>query len=141
MSSALFWAVLLACDGTSGEQGLPANAVAVELEAPTYAEHIRPLFEQHCVSCHAHGAVMHAGVELDTYASARSVRVRNACTAISAELISEFGEHLIPQAGLAEQEACAPWEPLSMPPGATMRLSPDQQRMLAVWVANGAPEF
>lgn len=136
---------LFACDsGTVGtlDTGptLQPASLPVDTTAPTYTEDIAPLLATYCVDCHAHNAVMYAGVELDSYASARSVRVRNACTSIAPELIDEFSAHLIPQDGHSSESACAPWETLSMPPGAMTRLTPDQQRMLAVWVANGAPE-
>ena len=135
--------LLTACDGGAPAAGAGARqpaALPVELTAPTYTEHIAPLLAVYCVDCHEHNAIMYAGVELDTYASARSTRVRSACTALTPSLISEFSAHLIPQDGHSDLSACAPWEPHSMPPGAMTRLTPDQQRMLAIWVANGAPE-
>lgn len=131
---------IVGCDDGAATAAADHATAAIELEAPTYSEHIRPLLATFCADCHTHDAVMHAGVELDTYAAARSARVRNACTAISPELVEEFSDVLLPRAGHSDQDACETWAPLSMPPGAMMRLSPDQQRMLAVWVANGAPE-
>lgn len=133
---------LIACDAEVLDTGpaLQPATLPVNTVAPTYTEHIAPLLETYCVDCHAHDGVMYAGVELDTYASARSVRVRNTCTALTPALVDEFSAHLIPQDGHSDESACAPWETFSMPPGAMTRLTPDQQRMLATWVANGAPE-
>lgn len=138
--------MLMACDtgtpavDTAFAANIQPTALPVNTTSPTYTADIAPLLNVFCVDCHAHNAVMYAGVELDSYASARSVRVRNTCTALSPDLISEFSTHLIPQDGHSSEAACAPWEAHSMPPGAMTRLSPEQQRMLAVWVANGAPE-
>ena len=140
----LILTALLACDAgapaeDTGAARQPAT-LPLDTVAPTYTEHIQPLLEVYCVDCHAHNAVMYAGVELDSYAAARSVRVRNTCTSLTPDLINEFSAHLIPQDGHSNEAACAPWDAFSMPPGAMTRLTPDQQRMLAVWVANGAPE-
>jgi hypothetical protein len=133
---------VIACDAEviNTDPTRQPTTLPVDIAAPTYSEHIAPLLETYCVDCHAHNGVMYAGVELDTYAAARSVRVRNTCTAISPQLVDEFGDWLIPQDGHSGLSACAPWEAFSMPPGAMGRLTPDQQRMLAIWVANGAPE-
>ena len=130
---------MLACDVVEESAPTPI-ALSIDLETPTYTDHIQPLLAMYCVDCHKHDGVMHAGVELDTYASARSVRVRNACTSLTPNLILEFSPYLIPQDGHSDLNACEPWEPYSMPPGVMPRLTAEQQRMLAIWVANGAPE-
>jgi hypothetical protein len=133
-------ALLLACGSQSPDTADRQPATLPVDTTPTYTDDIAPLLAAYCVDCHAHDAVMYAGVELDSYAAARSVRVKNTCTAISPDLIDEFADWLIPQDGHSGEPACAPWESYSMPPGAMTRLTPDQQRMLAVWVALGAPE-
>ena len=135
----LLLTILWGCDAPA-EAPLQPHGLAIELENPTYTEHIKPLLAVYCVDCHEHDGVMHAGVELDTYESARSVRVRNACTSLTPTLILEFAPYLIPQDGHSDEPACAPWDPYSMPPGTMVRLTSSQQRMLAVWVANGGPE-
>ena len=109
------------------------------VEAPTYERDIKPLLARYCVDCHQSGGVMYAGVELDTYASARSVRVKNTCTAISPALVDIYGDWLLPQAGHGSEVPCGPWEVHSMPPGAGSHLSRGEQHTLARWVAQGAP--
>ena len=133
MRATVFIGLLSACQTTTVDPALYTTT-------PTYTEDIQPILETWCVDCHSHDGVMYAGVELDTYASARSTRARSTCTAITPELIDRFGAYLLPLAGSDGQSPCAPWEPHSMPPGAMARLSVDEQILLARWVETGALE-
>lgn len=115
---------LLACDAT-----VP--------ETPTYTEHVRPILEEHCVRCHR-AERRDGDVELDRYASARSTRVRSACTSIRPELVEAFGEHLLPGSG--DPVPCRDWVVGSMPPGAVEHLDLWQQDVFVRWIVVGAPE-
>ncbi len=106
--------------------------------SPSYAADIAPLLEEFCTRCHTSRGRRDAGVELDRYASARSTRVKNACVSVSTEVIDLYGGDLLPEAGYGSPIPCEPWEALSMPPGATPRLSREQQELMANWIATGA---
>lgn len=121
--------------------GLPASALdsGVGAPAPTWEGDIAPLMDAHCARCHAAAGRMAGGVDLSTYRAARAARVTSVCTSVNPEVIDAFGDHLVPLGGTAAG-ACADLDLLSMPPGATPRLSLYDQVTYARWVAQGAPE-
>ncbi len=90
--------------------------------SPSYEE-VAALFEVHCVRCHTHRESMYGGVELDTWEAANATRVKNACVSVS----PERGRGL----------NCRGYAPLSMPPGATLRLSEEEQDLLMAWTLDG----
>ncbi|MCB9679085.1 MAG: hypothetical protein H6737_28545 [Alphaproteobacteria bacterium] len=116
---------------------LAGCAAAPAPDAPTYAE-VSPVLERHCTRCHTSEGRRDGGVELDRYASARSTRVRAACTAVEADVAERYGLH----SENADPGAapCEGWRPASMPPGAIEHLTPAEQELLARWVvAEGPP--
>jgi len=132
---ALFTVLLAGCQATLADLD-PASLEA----APTFTRDVLPLYEKYCIDCHTRGARMDGGVALDVYVAAHSTRVRSACVSIGTDVINEYGAWLLPEAGYGSPVPCEPWVPLSMPPGATPRLTLGEQVTLARWVAAGAPE-
>lgn len=116
-----------------------ADPASFEAE-PTWSEDIAPLLERSCVSCHDGRGAFEGGVELATYAAARSTRVPATCTAISQDVADHFADVLVLPTDSGGDASCSGWEPLSMPPGTATRLSPTEQVLLARWVELGAPE-
>jgi len=131
----------LALSALVGACGLPAGDIdsGVGAPDPTWEADIAPLVDAHCVRCHAAAGRMSGGVDLSSYSVARSTRVTSVCTSVNQEVIDAFAEHLVPLGGTASGP-CADLELLSMPPGATPRLSLYDQVTYARWVALGAPE-
>lgn len=118
--------LLIACGAADG---LPAEV--------TYEAHVAPILDRHCVRCHSEAGSLYAGVGVDEYRNARSSRIRSVCTAVSAEVVATYGDTLA-SASQPELGPCADWAVGSMPPGAKLRLSGQEQELLARWVAQGA---
>ncbi len=108
-------------------------------ETVTYTEHVQPILERHCVRCHAEGGPLYAGVGVEQYRNARSTRIRSVCTALDQGTVDAYGDVLRSEA-TPEAGPCADWVVGSMPPGAKFRLTQDERELLALWVAQGAPE-
>ncbi len=135
--------ILLVFGLSSACNGGTVQAVSPELflASPTYEGSIQFILRDRCVACHdSHGKIA-GGVELDTYASAYSNRVRNACVSITPALVDRFAEVLMPHPTNppTEQVVCNDWEPLTMPNGAEPLLTPAEQVLLVRWVEIGAP--
>lgn len=129
---------LAACGGDT----IDWSRVAAEARAttPTYSAQIEPLLRENCVECHTRHGLRAGGVELDLYESARSTAQHNACVSISEELIAQFAGAL--RAPLRERPGggpCGDWKVFGMPPGASSKLSPYEQALLARWIEVGAP--
>ena len=107
---------------------VPPEVWALE---PTYEQHVRPLFEKHCVSCHTSLGARSGGVELDAYES----------VAVEPEVVSRFAAVLEPfqRSGEPIRPACDGWEVGSMPAGARPGLLLEEQIILGRWVETGAP--
>ncbi|KAA3607843.1 MAG: alkyl hydroperoxide reductase [Planctomycetota bacterium] len=88
-------------------------------QAPTYAEHLAPLLEKHCVACH--GATGNAPFRLDDLDQAQTF----------AEMMAE----------VVEQERMPPW--YAHPDHGEFvndrRLKAEEKRMFVEWAAAGAP--
>jgi hypothetical protein len=74
-------------------------------EVPTYSEHVKPIMEYYCVACHYPGG---EEPDLSTYEA----------------VLDDF-----------EETAEEVFESRSMPPGASRRLSPREETILARWAA------
>lgn len=135
---------------------------------PTFSADIEPLLEERCLSCHAAPTLSNAGLgyvvpTLDgdepQWANgpvdlqiARSTALRAVCTAISPAMIDAYSESLTSVAFSrpavwedseffeADLKTCAHWKPLSMPPGAGRKLTPEEQLMFVRWLEGGMPE-
>lgn len=107
-------------------------------QTPSFSDDIAPILDTHCVRCHDRDGTLDAGVELDNYVGARGARVSSTCTAIGNDVVDLFAADLLPEGGFGSQVPCEPWQTLSMPPGAEVKLSIVEQVMLAQWVATGA---
>ncbi len=105
---------------------------------PTYERDIAPLMLEYCVPCHDSRGVRDGGVELDRYEPVYAGRVKLACVSIEQSTVDEFAGAL---ASLADPSGppCADWPLSSMPVGATPKLTPAEQAVLARWVAAGGP--
>jgi len=103
----------------------------------SYAEHVAPVLQRHCVRCHEEGGQLFAGVGVDQFLNARSTRVRSVCTAVGAAVVEAYADELT-SASQPEAGPCGPWAVGSMPPGAKYRLTGVEQELLARWVATGA---
>ena len=101
-----------------------ANAEPQDTGAPSWDE-VSVVLETHCVRCHTHRESMYGGVELDTWEAASAAREKNTCTAVSPDKARGIN--------------CSDWAPLSMPPGAALRLSSDEQDLLVAWTVAGGP--
>jgi uncharacterized membrane protein len=107
-------------------------------ETPTYTEHIRPIMEYYCVACHYPGA------------NPRSLQEEFVQRGV---LTEEEGRRFILSSGedpdLSTYEAIVEafeevaeeiFESQSMPPGASRRLTPREETILARWAAKGFPQ-
>ena len=138
---AAFFAALAALPlGGCAPDPLASLNLGVAAEYPTYRSDIEPLYARHCSRCHGEDGRMDGGVELDSYVAARSTRVRSACVSIGADVIDTYADVLLPSAGYGDPVPCADWSPFSMPPGASVHLTLDEQLTLARWVELGGPE-
>ena len=117
-----------------------ALTTADELQ-PTYTQHIRPLLERACVSCHTRDGLRAGGVELDVYETAVATGVKNACVSVTPAMIEAFADTLQPAPRDPPQArpTCADWAPFSMPPDALDKLTPHEQVLLLRWLQTGAP--
>jgi len=116
---------------------LPASYFAM---VPTYDADVAPILERYCVSCHTADGLMAGGVELNTYQSAFSARVKNVCTAITPAVVDRFGSSLRSPRHEVSDLPCADWDTYSMPKGAKLKLTLYEQLVLARWVETGASE-
>lgn len=125
--------------------------------APSFAADIEPLLRERCLSCHTEPTRGNGGLgyvrvvdehfpvdgDID-YTIARATAVRAACTAISQEVADAYADTLVsvayesPCAGTYEGEEI--WARYSMPPGAGLKLSPEEQVMFVRWIEAGFPE-
>lgn len=105
---------------------------------PSYEQHVAPILEQRCVRCHTDATEDNGGVALERYASARSTRIRSACTALDPATVERYASDLRSERALVGEAACARWIVASMPPGAMDHLSLYEQEVFALWVATGA---
>ncbi len=127
--------VLLLCGCAPDVASVVAGSIP---ETPSFASDVAPILEQHCVRCHDRDGTLDAGVELDNYVGARGARVSSTCTAIGDDVVDVYSADLLPEAGNGSDVPCEPWQTLSMPPGAEVKLSIVEQVILAQWVATGA---
>jgi hypothetical protein len=127
---------VLGCGATTLDEVSP-EVWALE---PTYEQHVRPLFETHCTSCHSSLGARAGGVELDQYESAFAGRVHQVCVTVEPEVVARFGAALTPfqRSGQPPRAPCEGWEVGSMPTGARSGLLLDEQVILARWVETGA---
>lgn len=108
-------------------------------EVVTYDADIAPLYAEACVRCHELDVWEAGAVALDDYHTARSTRVRAACTASHPDLIAEYPEVFTSDAA-PEPVPCHAWTPYTMPPDGAFRLSSYEQRLLVRWIQLDAPE-
>jgi len=113
------------------DPGLPDEA--------SYDLDIEPLYAQRCVRCHEEDGWAAGAVVLDSYLTARSTRVMSACTAVHPTLADEHPE-LLTSVASPDGTPCHAWPMFSMPPDASIRLLPSEQRLLLRWIELGAPE-
>jgi hypothetical protein len=122
--------------------------------APTYANHIEPMFAEYCTACHSSDGARLGGVELDRYETAYARRIQNTCVSLTQPVIDHFARELVPlrirlSTGTASIAAAAckdegeggelrPWPPYSMPKGARSGLTLEEQVILGRWVETGA---
>lgn len=136
-------AALLASCGPESLEAEVSEALSAE---PTYALHIAPLLERHCVACHDGHGPRSGGVELDRFISAYSNRYRNACVSVSEDLAEQFAEALTPSYlpprfdDRDDPDACEELDVFSMPPGAKSKMTPYEQVLLIRWIEIGTPE-
>ena len=139
MTDRLFFSILC-CTGC-GELVVEDVDASLFDATPTYRENIEPLLFDYCVNCHSSQGIRNGGVELDTYQSAYSGQVRNACVSVRKELADRFTNSLMPypRDPPVAQSPCGNWEPFSMPKGALPPLTSSEQVLLLRWVETGAP--
>ena len=133
VASTVAAALLASC----GPESLDAEVAEAFDAEPTYALHIAPLLERHCVACHDGHGLRSGGVELDRFTSAYSNRYRNACVSAREDLVERFAEGLTPS---YDNEHCRDLDVFSMPVGAKSKMTPYEQLLLIRWVETGAPE-
>lgn len=117
--------LLVGCEGT-----LPDD--------PSYALDVEPLLQEHCVRCHEDDGRLDGGVGLSSYASARSTRIRSACTSLDPRRIEAAGDVLRSEGDPAGTAPCSRWEAASMPPGALLPWSGSEQDLFLRWIETGA---
>lgn len=118
-------------DGDAGGDGAGDGAVeagpleggaAVDVERPTYTEHVRPMLTRACVGCHSAGQI--APFVLDSYAAA----------APRAALIArEVRARRMPPYLVDNSGACGTFRDVP-------RMSEAEMALLERWAAQGAPE-
>jgi hypothetical protein len=109
-------------------------------ETPTYTEHIRPIVEYYCVACH------YPGNKLRLLQKEEGPSVQQ--DALTEEEDSSFILNSGEEPDLSTYEAVVEafeevaeeiFEAQSMPPGASRRLTPREETILARWAAKGFP--
>jgi len=126
---------LAACGSEDANTG--ADALS-----PNYTQHIAPILQRACVPCHTSDGLRAGGVELDAYDSAKATAVKDACTAVTPDLITAYADVLkpVPRTDAPDRATCADWAPFSMPPAALDKLTPFEQVLLLRWIETGAPQ-
>jgi hypothetical protein len=114
-------------DTDPADSGIPTGATGVDpgadsAVAPTFYEHVLPLFEQNCLGCHVDDGI--GPMRLDDYASAKTY-----ATAIQAATDSrEMPPYLVTNDGSCGDFANSP------------HLSETELQTIRDWVAAGSPE-
>ena len=117
MASTLCAVALLLTSGCDSEESTPKGNTTTDV---TWHEHVRPIIEANCLSCHSPGGI--GPFELDTYAKAKPM-----AAAIGASVASG---------------RMPPWMPAEdcQPMTGVRRLSQDEKDAVSAWAAAGAPE-
>lgn len=123
-----------------GEEPIAEEDPALARATPRYEPDIQAILRDHCTSCHASYGPLLGGVELDSYESASSNRVRAVCTTIPAEFVQAYARVLAPAPRFGEaRPPCDGFALDSMPPAAQPRLTRAEQIALLRWLETGAP--
>ncbi|MCB9671677.1 MAG: hypothetical protein H6734_19505 [Alphaproteobacteria bacterium] len=101
---------------------------------PSFEVDVAPILERHCTRCHTSLGRLDGGVELDTYAGARSTRVSSVCTSLDGAVLVGVEADLRP----GDPTVCGAFATASMPPGAVEHLTVRDQEVLARWATTGA---
>lgn len=135
-----------------GPPDLPADNGPV----PTFAEDVEPILREHCLRCHEDPKLLNHGLgyvrqprrdgaALIDPEIARANAVRSACVSVSPTVIEAYAASLYATsfeatcAGEHPRSGRAVWEPMSMPPGADLKLSLEDQLTLVRWIDGGMP--
>jgi hypothetical protein len=148
MRTLALWSLIAAC----GPPDLPPG----DGPTPTFAEDVEPILREHCLRCHLDPSLTNEGLGYvlqprsagDTTIDpdiARATAVRSACVSVSPTVIEAYADSLYAVAfdatcgGENPTTGSPVWSPLSMPPGADIKLTVDDQVTLVRWIEGGMP--